>query len=74
MSDITVTFGGREVVRYADVPDGDFFRIAVKPDMLWQKLEFCACSMDWKLLRLVDDAPCVLEQIVRSINEVLGDS
>jgi hypothetical protein len=22
MADITVTFGGREVVRYADVPDG----------------------------------------------------
>ncbi len=47
---------------YGELPQGAFFRIADKPHKLWQKLEWCACSMEWNVMRFRDDVE-VIEEI-----------
>lgn len=49
---------------YSDVPDGAFFRIKDKPHKLWQKLEHCACSMEWNVMFFRDDVEVVLESTI----------
>ena len=46
---------------YGQLRQGAFFRIAAKPHNLWQKLEFCACSMEWNVMMFRDDVEVIQE-------------